>query len=48
MDSIDTFRGEAVKSMAATVTALEKQLAKAEPYVERSRKPDQERSAPSA
>jgi uncharacterized protein YaaN involved in tellurite resistance len=48
MDSIDTFRGEAVKSMAATVTALERQLAKAEPYVERSRKPDQERSAPSA
>lgn len=41
MDSIDTFRGEAVKSMAATVTALETQLAKAAPYVERSRSPDQ-------
>ena len=45
MDSIDTFRGEAVKSMAATVTALEGQLAKAAPYVERSRAPDQERPA---
>jgi uncharacterized protein YaaN involved in tellurite resistance len=45
MDSIDTFRGEAVKSMAQTVTALERQLAKAEPYVERSRKPDEDRAA---
>ncbi|MEJ7783691.1 MAG: toxic anion resistance protein [Solirubrobacteraceae bacterium] len=48
MDSIDTFRGEAVKSMAATVTALEGQLAKAAPYVERSRSPDAERPAPGA
>lgn len=46
MDSIDTFRAEAVTSMAATVTALEGQLAKAAPYVERSRSPDQERSGP--
>ena len=40
MDSIDTFRGEAVKSMAQTVTALEGQLAKAKPYLERSAGPD--------
>lgn len=36
MDSIDQFRGEAVKSMQATVTALEGQLVKAQPYLERS------------
>ncbi|MBC7631656.1 toxic anion resistance protein [Aeromicrobium sp.] len=36
MDSIDTFRGEAVKSMQQTVTALEGQLVKAAPYLERS------------
>lgn len=40
MDSIDTFRGEAVKSMAQTVSALEGQLAKAKPYLERSAGPD--------
>lgn len=39
MDSIDTFRGEAVKSMQSTVTALEGQLAKAQPYLERSGAP---------
>ena len=36
MDSIDQFRGEAVKSMQQTVTALEGQLVKAAPYLERS------------
>ena len=39
MDSIDTFRGEAVKSMAQTVSALEGQIAKAKPYLERSAGP---------
>jgi len=48
MDSIDTFRAEAVKSMAQTVTALEGQLEKAAPYVERSRSPDQGSSSSSA
>ncbi len=43
MDSIDTFRGEAVKSMQTTVTALEGQLAKAQPYLERSAGPEQAR-----
>jgi uncharacterized protein YaaN involved in tellurite resistance len=42
MDSIDTFRGEAVKSMAQTVSALEGQLAKAKPYLERSAGPDRQ------
>jgi uncharacterized protein YaaN involved in tellurite resistance len=36
MDSIDTFRAEAVKSMGATVTSLEGQLEKAKPYLERA------------
>lgn len=40
MDSIDTFRGEAVKSMQQTVTALEGQLERAKPYLERSGAPD--------
>ncbi len=40
MDSIDSFRGEAVKSMQTTVTALEGQLAKAAPYLERSNATD--------
>jgi uncharacterized protein YaaN involved in tellurite resistance len=40
MDSIDSFRGEAVKSMQTTVTALEGQLAKAAPYLERSHATD--------
>jgi uncharacterized protein YaaN involved in tellurite resistance len=42
MDSIDTFRSEAVKSMAQTVSALEGQLAKAKPYLERSAGPDRD------
>ena len=41
MDSIDTFRGEAVKSMGQTVAALEGQIAKAKPYLERSHAPDE-------
>lgn len=40
MDSIDTFRAEAVQSMAQTVQALEGQLERAAPYVERSHAPD--------
>lgn len=40
MDSIDSFRGEAVKSMQQTVTALEGQLQRAQPYLQRSGAPD--------
>lgn len=36
MDALDTFRGQAVGSMAATVAALEGQLERAKPYLERS------------
>jgi uncharacterized protein YaaN involved in tellurite resistance len=48
MDSIDTFRGKAVESMAATVSALETQLQRAAPYVERSRTPDESGATGSA
>jgi uncharacterized protein YaaN involved in tellurite resistance len=37
MDAIDTFRGQAVDSMAQTVTALEEQIDRAKPYLERTR-----------
>ncbi len=37
MDAIDTFRVQAVDSMAQTVTALEGQLDRAKPYLERTR-----------
>lgn len=37
MDAIDTFRVQAVDSMSATVTALEGQLERAKPYLERTR-----------
>lgn len=46
MDSIDQFRGEAVKSMQQTVTALEGQLQRAKPYLERSGAPDAGGSSP--
>lgn len=36
MDAIDTYRGQAVHSMAQTVQALEGQVARAKPYLERS------------
>jgi uncharacterized protein YaaN involved in tellurite resistance len=48
MDSIDQFRGEAVKSMQTTVTALEGQLARAAPYLERSSNPQGNTAAPAA
>lgn len=38
MDAIDTFRGQAVDSMAQTVTALEGQIERAKPYLERTRR----------
>ena len=37
MDAIDTFRGQAVDSMAQTVTALEGQIDRAKPYLARTR-----------
>ena len=41
MDAVDTFRAEAVGSMQQTVTALEGQLIKARPYLERASSPNQ-------
>jgi uncharacterized protein YaaN involved in tellurite resistance len=38
MDALDTFRAQAVDSMAQTVTALEGQIARAQPYLERTRR----------
>jgi uncharacterized protein YaaN involved in tellurite resistance len=37
MDAIDTFRTQAVDSMAQTVTALEGQIERAKPYLARTR-----------
>jgi uncharacterized protein YaaN involved in tellurite resistance len=37
MDALDTFRSQAVNSMAQTVTALEGQIERAKPYLERTR-----------
>lgn len=37
MDAIDVFRSQAVDSMAQTVTALEGQITRARPYLERTR-----------
>ncbi len=37
MDALDTFRTQAVDSMAQTVTALEGQITRAKPYLERTR-----------
>lgn len=37
MDALDTFRAQAVESMAQTVTALEGQIQRAKPYLERTR-----------
>lgn len=37
MDALDTFRAQAVDSMAQTVTALEGQIERAKPYLERTR-----------
>jgi uncharacterized protein YaaN involved in tellurite resistance len=38
MDALDSFRAQAVDSMAQTVTALEGQIERAKPYLERSRR----------
>jgi uncharacterized protein YaaN involved in tellurite resistance len=38
MDALDTFRSQAVDSMAQTVTALEGQIERAKPYLERTRR----------
>lgn len=38
MDAVDTFRAQAVDSMAQTVTALESQIERAKPYLERTRR----------
>jgi uncharacterized protein YaaN involved in tellurite resistance len=38
MDAIDTYRAQAVDSMAQTVTALEGQIERARPYLERTRR----------
>ncbi|MDT4924897.1 MAG: hypothetical protein QOG01_2610 [Pseudonocardiales bacterium] len=38
MDAIDNFRAQAVDSMAQTVTALEGQIERAKPYLERTRR----------
>jgi uncharacterized protein YaaN involved in tellurite resistance len=40
MDAIDTFRAQAVDSMSQTVTALEGQIERARPYLERTRRGD--------
>jgi uncharacterized protein YaaN involved in tellurite resistance len=37
MDALDTFRAQAVESMQQTVTALEGQIVRAKPYLERTR-----------
>lgn len=42
MDAIDTFRASAAQNMAGTVHALEDGLAKAKPYLERSRQSERE------
>ena len=38
MDALDTFRSQAVDSMTQTVTALEGQIERAKPYLERTRR----------
>ena len=38
MDAVDTFRAQAVDSMATTVTALQGQIERAQPYLERVRR----------
>src|SRR5581483_11690618 len=38
MDAIDSFRAQAIDSMAQTVTALEGQIERAKPYLERTRR----------
>jgi uncharacterized protein YaaN involved in tellurite resistance len=40
MDALDSFRSQAVDSMSETVTALEGQIQRAKPYLERTRQGD--------
>lgn len=42
MDTVDTFRAQAVDNMQQTVTALEGQLVKARPYLERASAPSKQ------
>ena len=42
MDALDSFRAQAVDSMAQTVTALEGQIERAKPYLERTRRGEQD------
>jgi uncharacterized protein YaaN involved in tellurite resistance len=46
MDAIDTFRAQAVDSMGQTVAALEGQIERAKPYLERTRRGDGGSSQP--
>jgi uncharacterized protein YaaN involved in tellurite resistance len=46
MDAIDTFRAQAVDSMGQTVTALEGQIERAKPYLERTRRGEGNTSQP--
>ena len=46
MDAIDTYKAQAVERMASTVTALEQQIQRAHPYLERSRQDEQPGSGP--
>ncbi len=48
MDAIDTYKAQAVTSMAATVGALEQQVERAKPYLERSRAASQSEGGPPA
>jgi hypothetical protein len=47
MDAIDTFRSQAVQSVAQTVAALEAQVERAKPYLERTRRNEQAHTTPS-
>jgi uncharacterized protein YaaN involved in tellurite resistance len=46
MDAIDTFRSQAVQSVAQTVAALEAQVERAKPYLERTRRNEQAHTTP--
>ena len=48
MDAVDTFRAQAVDSMAQTVHALEGQIERAKPYLERTRRERDRRRLTSA
>lgn len=45
MDALDTFRSQALDSMAQTVNALEGQIERAKPYLERTRRGEGNASA---